>query len=332
MASPTPADGLFAVQGPLAGSVDGPPLRVGLSSEEMSGRTLGPYHLIRRLGRGGMADVYLARQETLDRLVAIKVLRADLARDEIYVKRFEREARAAAALSDAHIVQIIDVAVTDGWHYIAQEYVAGLNLRQYLHRHGPLPIRLAVRVLDQVAQGLEKARRLGLVHRDIKPENLMLTREGEVKVADFGLARAVSGGTQLALTQEGMTIGTPLYMSPEQIEGRSADTRSDLYSLGVSMFHLLTGQPPFDGESAIAVAMQHLHREPPLATDFRPDLPDALARIVAQLMAKVPDQRIESPILLRRALRTVPLPAGNDDQPLWTGNETPTESDLDEPV
>ncbi|MFM8705779.1 MAG: serine/threonine-protein kinase, partial [Planctomycetia bacterium] len=183
---------------------------------------------MRRLGSGGMGDVYLAEQQSLGRQVAVKVLRRDAARHPAGVERFAREARAAAALVHGNIVQIHEVACIDGVYFLAEEYVAGPSLKAWLSARGPLDPVQALSVLSQVGSALVKSAQAGIVHRDIKPENLLVTPAGEVKVADFGLARVLE--TDLELTQDGMTLGTPLYMSPEQAAGRLVDVRSDLYS------------------------------------------------------------------------------------------------------
>ena len=205
-----------------------------------------------------MAEVYLAEQQSLRRQVAFKILRRDLAEDPQYVQRFHQEARAAARLVQANIVQIYEVGKSDGLHYIAQEYVKGQNLKQYLHRHGAVDSLLAVNIMRQVASALVKAAENRVTHRDIKPENILLATNGEVKVADFGLARVVAEGQKNHLTQVGITMGTPLYMSPEQVEGKAVDPRSDLYSFGVTCYEMLAGRPPFEGETPLNVAVQHL--------------------------------------------------------------------------
>ena len=259
---------------------------------DLSGRRLGDYQLLRRLGRGAMAEVYLAQQSSLGRQVAMKVLRADLARDATYVLRFHNEAKAAAALTHANIVQIHEVGCIDEVHFIAQEYVAGRNLGELVRRSGPLDAPLALKIMRQGAAALHKAAEQGIVHRDIKPENIMLTREGEVKVADFGLARIQGEGQDL--TQVGITMGTPLYMSPEQIEGKSLDSRADIYSFGVTCYHILVGAPPFAGETALAVAVQHLNSSADRLEQIRPDLPEGLCRIVHKMMGKKPEDRYSS--------------------------------------
>src|SRR5260221_10527004 len=205
------------------------------SEPDLSGRRVGDYQLLRRLGRGGMAEVYLAEQLSLRRQVALKVLRTNLAGDDAYIRRFQHEAQAAAKLVHANVVQIYEVGCSDGTYYISQEYVPGQNLKQLLARlgHGMDAVQ-AVNIIRQVAAGLHKAAEQKIIHRDIKPENIMITPGGEVKVADFGLARVIRDGEALNLTQVGITMGTPLYMSPEQAEGRALDPRGDVYSFCVT--------------------------------------------------------------------------------------------------
>ena len=282
---------------------------------DLSGRQLGDYRVLRRLGRGAMAEVYLAEQISLGRQVALKVLHPQLSIDETYIKRFQLEARAAAALVHANIVQIYEVGCLDEIHYIAQEYVPGQNLQQMLVRHGPPETKLALIIIRQVAAALAKAASQSIVHRDIKPENIMLASSGEVKVADFGLARVTGTGTTVNLTQVGVTMGTPLYMSPEQVEGGKLDPRSDIYSLGVTCFHMLAGSPPFQGDTPLSVAVQHLHKLPPRLEDARPDLPPALCRIVHRMMNKEPSGRYATARELLVDLRSVDSHADSDG---WT--------------
>jgi eukaryotic-like serine/threonine-protein kinase len=277
----------------------------GAAEDDLSGRRLGGYRLMRRLGSGAMADVYLAEQVSLGRHVALKVLRPATLRHPAAVSRFEQEARAAASLVHGHIVQIHEVACIDGLHVLVEEYVAGPSLRTWLEVRGPLDPRQALAVLAQVGSALARAAQQGIVHRDIKPENLLVTPAGDVKVADFGLVRVA--GEDLDLTQDGMTLGTPLYMSPEQGEGRAVDARSDLYSLGATVYHLLAGKPPFTGSSAIAVVMSHI-KDPlsPLVAK-RPDLPAGLCGIVERLLAKDPADRFASPQELLQAVSELEL-------------------------
>ncbi len=261
--------------------------------DDLTGQTLGDFRIVRTLGAGGMGEVYLARQLSLKRDVALKFLRPDLAADPVAVQRFQQEAEAVARLNHPNIVQVYAVGELAGRRYMALEFVDGRNLRDYVERKGPLPAAQAVLVLRQAAAALARAADAGLVHRDIKPENLLVTRTGELKVADFGLSRVLAGDADkpLHLTQSGMTLGTPLYMSPEQVRGEPVDHRSDLYSLGVTAFHLLAGRPPFAGKTPFEVAVQHVQTEPPNLLHLRPDLPVGLAALVHRLMAKDPAGR-----------------------------------------
>jgi serine/threonine-protein kinase len=282
---------------------------------DLSGRQLGNFRLLRRLGRGAMAEVYLAEQSLLRRRVAVKVLRPELADDRTYLRRFEREAQAAASLVHANIVQIYEVGHIDGLHFIAQEYIQGQNLREWITRNGPPDLPHALSVMRQVAAALAKAAEQGVVHRDVKPENIMLTPSGEVKVADFGLARIAREGEAIDLTRIGITMGTPLYMSPEQVEGKPLDHRSDLYSFGVTCYHMLGGSPPFSGETALGVAVQHLKKQPDPLENLRPDLPPALCRLVHKMLAKEPQQRCQTALELLRELRRLHLEHFGDNWP-----------------
>jgi len=281
---------------------------------DLSGRRIGDYQLLRRLGRGGMADVYLAEQLSLRRQVALKVLRKNLAGDDAYIRRFQHEAQAAAKLVHANIVQIYEVGCIDGTYFISQEYVPGQNLKQLLARlgHGVDAVQ-AVNIIRQVAAALHKAAEQKIIHRDIKPENIMITPGGEVKVADFGLARVVRDGEALNLTQVGITMGTPLYMSPEQVEGRTVDPRSDLYSFGVTCYHMLAGHPPFDGPTALNVAVQHLKTEPKRLEVLCPTLPDGLCRIVHKMLAKKPDDRYQRAIDVLKDLKGLKIEGLDQD-------------------
>jgi eukaryotic-like serine/threonine-protein kinase len=268
---------------------------------DLTGRLLGDYQVLRRLGRGGMAEVYLAEQISLRRKVALKVLFPSLAGDATYLRRFHHEAQSAAGLVHANIVQIHEVGCIESIHFIAQEYVAGQNLKQLLMRRGPIDTVAAVSIIRQVSAALQRAGQRGVVHRDIKPENILIAPGGEVKVADFGLARATN--QSLELTQVGITMGTPLYMSPEQVEGGEIDPRTDIYSFGVTCYQMLAGRPPFDGDSPLAVAVQHLRKAPERLENLRPDIPQGLCRIVHKMLAKAPGDRYQSAGDILRDLR-----------------------------
>jgi serine/threonine protein kinase len=280
------------------------PAEIPSDPAELGGSVLGEFHLLRVLGSGGMANVYLAEQTTLKRKVALKVLRPDLLADDTYLERFAREATAAAGLNHNNIVQVFAVGEQDGLHYIAQEYVQGVNLREYLARKGPPEAGVAVHIIRQVALALKAAAEAGIVHRDIKPENILLTRQGVVKVTDFGLAQLnrETENTSLTLTQAGTTMGTPLYMSPEQVNGSRVDHRSDIYSLGVTCYHLLAGRPPFRGETAISVAVQHVNKNPEPLGEQRTDLPRRLCELVHRMMAKKPADRLANASVLLEEL------------------------------
>lgn len=283
------------------------------SSPDLAGREIGDYRVLRLLGSGGMAQVYLAEQQSLGRQVALKVLHAQLANDASYVQRFQNEARAAAALVHSNIVQIYEVGELDGVHFIAQEYVPGKNLAQVMERQGAFQPGLVLDILRQVVSALCKAHELGIIHRDIKPENILFSHSGEVKVADFGLARMQNADTK-TLTQVGVAMGTPLYMSPEQIEGRPLDVRSDIYSLGATSYHLLSGTPPHTGDTALAIAVQHLNSIPKPLENVREDLPSGLARLVHQMFSKKVEQRPASPSKLLADLRKL---ANDAEQGGW---------------
>lgn len=262
---------------------------------DLTGRTLGDFHILRRLGEGGMGQVYLAEQLSLKRKVALKILRADLAANPTSLERFKAEALAVARATHANIVQVYSIGEFDGLHTIALEYVEGRNLRDHLVRKGSPDLLLAMSIMRQVTAALQRANELGIIHRDIKPENILLTRKGEVKVADFGLSRCRAPDQQpLNLTQSGVTMGTPLYMSPEQVEGKPVDHRTDIYSFGVTCYHMLAGNPPFQGETAFAVAIQHVQTEATPLEAIRPDLPADLCAAVMKMMAKDPAQRYQT--------------------------------------
>ncbi len=296
-------------------------------SDDLSGRRLGGYRLLSMLGRGAMAEVYLAEQESLKRRVAIKILKPELAVDAAYRARFQREAEAAASLVHANIVQIHEVGCVDGVNFIAQEYVEGQNLRQWIADNPKPDLPRAISIIHQVAAALAKAAEQKIVHRDIKPENILIKNSGEVKVADFGLARLPGQGDGVDITRVGITLGTPLYMSPEQIEGKTLDPRSDIYSFGVTCYHMLAGRPPFSGHTSLGVALQHLKKDPPALTEIRDDLPPELCRIVHRALAKKPADRYQSAAALMQDLHRLMAEMPSD---FWPENLSPwTSAGLD---
>ncbi len=273
------------------------------ADQDLTGRTVGDFHLLRRIGQGGMGQVYLAEQLSLKRNVALKIMRPDLASNGVALKRFQLEAEAVARLTHANIVQVYQSGMADGLHYMALEFVDGKNLREYIAKKGPPELAVALHIMRQVAAGLQCAGEQGIVHRDIKPENILLTRKAEAKVADFGLSRAFGDPQAANLTQSGVAMGTPLYMSPEQVQGKETDPRTDIYSFGVTCYHLLTGQPPFRGASAIEVAIQHVQSDAVPLQHVRPDLPVELCQVVHKMMARDPAARYQTAKELIEELR-----------------------------
>src|SRR5690242_903454 len=245
---------------------------------------------MRKLGSGGMADVYLAEDEELGRRVAIKILNDKYVPDEQFVERFRREAKNAAALSHPSIVSIYDRGEAEGTYYIAMEFLDGRSLKELIVSRGPAPVTVAVEYARQILQALRFAHRHGIVHRDIKPHNVLVDAEGRVKVTDFGIARA--GASQM--TEAGSIVGTAQYLSPEQARGGEIDPRSDLYSLGVVLYELLTGKTPFDGETPVEIAMKHLSNAPKPPSKLRADIPPELDMVVLRALAKNPDDRYQS--------------------------------------
>jgi serine/threonine-protein kinase len=250
----------------------------------------GRYRIMRKLGSGGMADVYLAEDEELGRRVAIKILNDKHANDEQFVERFRREAKNAAGLSHPNIVSIYDRGEAEGTYYIAMEYLDGRSLKEIVVARGPLPISDAIEATRQVLTALRFAHRKGVVHRDIKPHNVMADADGRLKVTDFGIARA--GVSQM--TEAGSIIGTAQYLSPEQARGAAVDQRSDLYSIGVVLYEMLTGQVPFTGESPVEIAMKHLSDTPRPPSLLRPEIPPDLDMVVLRALAKNPEDRFQT--------------------------------------
>ena len=250
----------------------------------------GRYRIERKLGAGGMADVYLAEDQELGRRVAIKILNSRHGNDDQFIERFRREAKNAAALNHPNIVSIYDRGEAEDTYYIAMEFLDGRTLKELIIGRGAAPINVAIEYARQILSALRFAHRHGIVHRDIKPHNVLVDGEGRVKVTDFGIARA--GTSQM--TETGSIVGTAQYLSPEQAKGGEVDPRSDLYSLGVVLYELLTGKTPFDGETPVEIAMKHLSTPPKPPSQLRPDIPRELDMVVMRALAKNPDERYQS--------------------------------------
>ncbi len=273
----------------------------------------GRYRIMRKLGAGGMADVYLAEDQELGRRVAIKILNGRHANDDQFIERFRREAKNAAALNHPNIVSIYDRGEAEDTYYIAMEYLDGRTLKELIVGRGKAPVNVAVEYARQILSALRFAHRHGIVHRDIKPHNVLVDGEGRVKVTDFGIARA--GTSQM--TETGSIVGTAHYLSPEQAKGGEVDPRSDLYSLGVVLYELLTGKTPFEGDTPVEIAMKHLSAAPKPPSKLRPDIPPELDMVILRALAKDPDDRYQSAdemeADLERVARGAPVAAATVD-------------------
>ena len=271
----------------------------------LTGQTLGKYRVLEPLGSGGMARVYRGYHPQLDRFVAIKVLRSDLVEDELFLTRFRREAQAVASLRHPNIIQVFDFDVADDIYFMVMELLDGdtlhTRLNDYRVRDEQMPCGEMVRILLDVLDGLGYAHQEGMIHRDIKPANILLTRRGQAVLADFGIAQIV-GGTRH--TVSGALLGTLNYMPPEQALEGSSDVRSDLYSLGIVLYEMLTRRPPFDADTPLAILLKHVNDPLPLPSELNPEIPVPLERIVLKALAKEPDGRFQSALEMAEALKT----------------------------
>jgi len=260
------------------------------------------YEIKEKIGSGGMSIVYKGLDTLLNRLVTIKVLRDQYANDDDFVRRFHREAQSVASLSHINIVSIFDVGFEENSHYLVMEFIEGQNLKEYIRQKGKLTINEAVPIGMQILDALEHAHEHGVVHRDIKPHNILLTRQGRVKVTDFGIARAASEAT---VTYSGTLVGSVQYISPEQAKGVTIGPKSDIYSAGAVLYEMLTGQLPFTGDSPIAVALQHIQNEPAPPNELVREIPGELSHIILRAMEKNPDTRYESAREMRSDLEKI---------------------------
>ena len=268
----------------------------------LEGKVIGSrYEIIQKVGNGGMAIVYKARDMVLNRFVAVKVLRDEFTTDEEFIKRFETEAQSAARLTHANIVSIYDVGVDNGIYFIVMELIQGKTLKEIIvEEGGPLPWKWSVNVAIQIASALEVAHRNNIIHRDIKPHNIIITEDGVAKVTDFGIAKAVSNST---ITAFGTTIGSVHYLSPEHARGGYTDAKSDIYSLGVVMYEMLTGRVPFDADTPVSVALKHMQEEPQEPIELNPNIPESINKIIMKALKKDPMERYQTSMELLKDLK-----------------------------
>jgi serine/threonine protein kinase len=268
---------------------------------DLTGRHLGKYELLKRVGRGGMAYVYKAHQPTIDRFVAVKVLHSHLAEDAEFLERFKREAKGLGNLRHPHIVNVIDFDVDDGWYYMVMDFIEGETLETVLNHRGILRVDEALRLTAQLAGALAYAHENSRIHRDIKPGNVMFADDAQqhAVITDFGLTRLLDNAT---MTLSGTIAGTPAYMSPEAAQGQKVDGRSDIYSLGVMLYEMVTGQRPFSGETPLSVIMKLVVEPLPPALSVNPELPVAVDEILNKAMAKLPEDRYQSAAEMRQAI------------------------------
>ena len=260
------------------------------------------YRIIRSLGEGGMANVYLAHDMVLDRDVSVKLLRLDLRDDPSTKRRFHREAMAATQLNDPHIVGIYDVSEDHGLQYMVMQYVKGTDLKAYIKKHYPIPLPQVIDIMEQVLSAVATAHAHGIIHRDLKPQNILIAENKNVKITDFGIAVAVS---QDSLTQTNTLMGSVHYLSPEQARGSIATKQSDIYSLGIILFELLTGKVPFEGETAVSIALKHFREEIPSVREQNKEIPQALENVIIKATAKEPAERYSSVNEMAADLKTV---------------------------
>jgi serine/threonine-protein kinase len=263
------------------------------------------YQLQDPIGRGGMATIYRGRDIRMERTVAVKVLREVYSTDPKFVTRFQREAKAASALTHPNIVQVYDYGQSDGSYYIVMELIEGADLRRYLRSRGVLAIDRAIIIAHDVALGLSAAHRRGIVHRDVKPQNVLVGRDGSIKLTDFGIASVYKDINAERLTTTGMTLGTVQYYAPEQAQGEIVSPAADVYALGIVMYEMLTGRTPFDGDTPVAVAMQHIQDAPIPPTQYNPNIPQVLEDIILRCLEKVPEMRYRDGGMLARALEVL---------------------------
>ena len=247
------------------------------------------YEILGKIGTGGMADVYKAKDHKLNRFVAVKVLKPEFREDTTFIRKFKSEAQAAAVLTHPNIVNVFDVGDDNGVYYIVMELIEGITLKEYISKKGKLSVKEATSIAIQVSMGLEAAHSHGIVHRDVKPQNIIISMDGKVKVTDFGIARAASSNTISS-----NVMGSVHYSSPEQVRGGYSDEKSDIYSLGITMYEMVTGKVPFDGDTTVAIAIKHLQEEIVPPSVYAPELPHSLEQIILKCTQKSVDRRYQN--------------------------------------
>jgi len=250
----------------------------------------GRYQVIEELGRGGMGKVYKVFDKDIQEKIVLKLLKPEIAADKKTIERFRNELKFARKISHRNVCRMYDLSTEQGYHYITMEFVPGEDLKSFIKRVGQLPVGKAISIGKQVCEGLEEAHRQGVVHRDLKPRNVMIDREGNVRIMDFGIARSLQAK---GITGSRMMIGTPEYMSPEQVEGKETDQRSDIYSLGIIMYEMVTGKVPFEGDTALTIALKHKTETPPDPRESNAQVPPDLSRLIHKCMAKNREQRFQ---------------------------------------
>ncbi|MCQ2529736.1 MAG: Stk1 family PASTA domain-containing Ser/Thr kinase [Lachnospiraceae bacterium] len=265
------------------------------------------YEILEKIGTGGMSEVYKAKCHKLNRFVAIKFLKQEYCEDKTFVQKFQIEAQSAAALLHPNVVSVYDVNEVDGIYYIVMEYVDGITLKQYIDRNGRLPIKEATSIAIQIGQGIEAAHNANIIHRDIKPQNVLISREGKIKVTDFGIARTTTANT---ISHD--ILGSVHYISPEQARGSQVDVRSDIYSFGIVYYEMVTGMLPFDGESTVSIALKHIQETVPLVSDITDNVPNSVVRIIEKCTQKKPERRYQKMASLLSDLKTA-LISPNED-------------------
>lgn len=270
------------------------------------------YKILESIGGGGMANVYLAHDIILDRDVAVKILRIDLADESNLIRRFQREAQSATSLVHPNIVGVYDVGEENDLHYIVMEYVEGMDLKQYIHEHYPIPYEKTVDIMLQILSAVKVAHQHQIIHRDLKPQNILIDKQGNVKITDFGIAMALS---ETSITQTNSLLGSVHYLSPEQARGGMATQKSDIYALGIVLYEMIMGKVPFDGESAVSIAIKHLQTTVPSVKEQNPDIPQSIDNIILRSTAKDPFLRYQSIEEMEKDLRTALDPERKNEAP-----------------